>query len=355
MELVSIEATEQKDGGFLLSVCIATFRRAEFLAATLDSIVEQMDGGVELVIVDGASPDRTPAVVAPYLARFPSISYFREEENSGVDRDYDKAVGYARGEYCWLMTDDDLLKPGAIRRVMDALRSEERSLVLVNAEVRNADLSQILVDRKLSLPEDRTYGLEDRESFFAECLNYLSFIGCVVIRRTIWLGRDRETYFGTLFVHVGVIVQPPWVGEVHVVCDPLIVIRYGNAMWTARGFEIWAFKWPGLVWSFPGYANETKRLVCPREPWRRIKMLFYYRAIGAFSLGEFRSFVTGRTGGMRRAAAFLTACLPGSIANLVSVFYFAIFNKSNLTMKYDLLRSSHATAASRWLSQAIWR
>lgn len=339
----------------LLSICLATFKRAEFLAATLDSIVEQMEDGVELVIVDGASPDKTPAVVAPYLARFPAIRYFREEENSGVDRDYDKAVGYARGEYCWLMTDDDLLKPGAIRRVLDALRTGERSLVLVNAEVRNADLSRVLVDRKLSMLEDRDYGRDDREFFFAECLNYLSFIGCVVIRRAVWLGRDRDSYFGTLFVHVGVILQPPWIGEVHIVSDPLIVIRYGNAMWTSRGFEIWAFKWPGLVWSFAGYADEIKRLVCPREPWKRIKMLFYYRAIGAFSLEEFTGCVAGRTAGMRRATAFLTACLPGSIANLVSVLYFAVFNKSALTMKYDLLRSSHATAASRWLSQAIWR
>lgn len=345
---------EQRGGCVLLSVCIATFRRAEFIAATLDSIVGQLEGGVELVIVDGASPDLTPEVVAPYLARYPAIRYFREEENSGVDRDYDKAVDYARGEYCWLMTDDDLLKPGAIRRVINALR-EGRSLVLVNAEVRNADLSYILVDRKLPMREDRTYGPGDREDFFSECLNYLSFIGCVVIRRTIWLGRDRDSYFGTLFVHVGVILQSPWIGDVYVVCDPLIVIRYGNAMWTSRGFEIWAFKWPGLVWSFAGYADETKRLVCPKEPWRRIKMLFYYRAIGAFSLEEFRSCVSGRTRGMCRAVAFLTACLPGSIANLVSVLYFALINKSALTMKYDLLRSSYATAASRWLSQAIWR
>ena len=149
---MSNDTAEDRGSGVLLSVCIATFKRAEFLAATLDSIVEQLEGGVELVIVDGASPDRTPAVVAPYLARFPAIRYFREEENSGVDRDYDKAVGYARGEYCWLMTDDDLLKPGAIRRVLGALREEGRSLILVNAEVRNADLSQILVDRKLPMP-----------------------------------------------------------------------------------------------------------------------------------------------------------------------------------------------------------
>ncbi|MEJ1958886.1 MAG: glycosyltransferase [Nitrosomonadales bacterium] len=50
-------------------------------------------------MVDGASPDSTPEIMAKYLSRYPSIRYYREQENSGVDKDYDKALGYATGEY----------------------------------------------------------------------------------------------------------------------------------------------------------------------------------------------------------------------------------------------------------------
>ena len=49
-------------------------------------------------------------VLERYLEPGRPLRYFRESVNSGVDRDYDKAVGYASGEYCWLMTDDDLLQ-----------------------------------------------------------------------------------------------------------------------------------------------------------------------------------------------------------------------------------------------------
>lgn len=97
-----------------LSICIATFNRGAFISETLDSILGQIESGIEIVVVDGASPDNTMEVMTAYVQRHQEVKYFREAENSGVDADFDKAVGYARGEYCWLMTDDDLLKPGAL-------------------------------------------------------------------------------------------------------------------------------------------------------------------------------------------------------------------------------------------------
>src|SRR5689334_19512095 len=111
-----------------LSICIATYGRGKFIGETLDSILGQWQPGVEIVVVDGASPDDTPEVMAQYALRHPGIAYYRESENSGVDRDYDKAVGYARGDYCWLMPDDDLLRPGAIQSLLDHL---DRDLDLV--------------------------------------------------------------------------------------------------------------------------------------------------------------------------------------------------------------------------------
>src|ERR1035437_7960952 len=136
-----------------LSICIATFLRANFIAETLDSILGQMQENVEIVVVDGASPDNTRGVIAQYLIKYPEVRYYREESNSGVDRDYDKAVGYASGEYCWLMTDDDLLVPGAIKRVLSAL-DDRCELSVVNAEVRNVDFSKRLNKSLIKVSSD---------------------------------------------------------------------------------------------------------------------------------------------------------------------------------------------------------
>lgn len=337
-----------------LSICIATFNRGEYIGETLDSILSQMSPEVELVVVDGASPDSTPEVMASYLLTYPEIRYHRELVNSGIDADYDKAVGYAAGEYCWLMTDDDLLKSGAIKRVLSEL-NRQRDLVVVNAETRNADLSEVLVPKQLVVDTDRSYIKNDSERFFSECMNYLSFIGGVVIRREFWLERDRKSFYGSLFVHVGVIFQQPHIGDVYVISDPQIVVRYGNAMWTSRGFEIWSFKWQELVWSFSGFSNETKRLVCHPAPWKRIKTLFYYRATGGYSKVEFEKFIYPKAKGFKRLISHGIAIFPATVANIISVFYFMLFHRAERMMQFDLLRSRHASGVSRWLAKILWK
>ncbi|UUZ71759.1 glycosyltransferase [Polaromonas sp. P1(28)-8] len=335
-----------------LSICIATFNRGPFIAMTLDSILGQMQPGVELVVVDGASPDETPEVMAQYLLRYPAIRYYREPENSGIDRDYDKAVGYAKGEFCWLMTDDDLLRAGSVSRVLDSIDANP-DLVVVNAEVKNADFSTVLDPSILKFSSDREYAEKDGEKFFSEVASYLSFIGGVVIKRHLWLERDRASYYGTLFVHVGVIFQQPPINRVKVIADPLIVIRYGNAMWTVRGFEIWMFKWPQLIWSFADFSDQSKSAVCSREPWRLIKKLVLYRAIGGYGVSEYRQFIAAKAQGMSRGLYIAIAIFPATILNFFSSLYCALVNRNARSGLYDLSRSRHATWASRLLGRLL--
>ena len=337
-----------------LSICIAAYNRGAFIDETLDSILGQMTPEVELVIVDGASPDNTPEVMAQYLLQHPEIRYFREEVNSGVDADFDKAVGYARGDYCWLMTDDDLLKPDAIKKVLSTLGDGE-DLIVINSEIRNVDLSVIFEHQRLVFDVDRVYHAADSEAFFAEIAGYLSFIGCVVIRRACWLTRDRSTYYGTLFVHVGVIFQHPSITNVSVISEPLIIIRYGNAMWTSRSFEIWMFKWPKLIWSFPDFSDAAKRKVCRCEPWRSVKALFHNRALGAYTVLEFQKFFPSNVGNLERAIAYFLSVFPASLANLIMVLYFSIFVKDAQMALHDLLFSRNAGILSRFVVRFISR
>ena len=47
----------------LLSICIATHNRADYIGETLDSIIPQLTDEVEIVVVDGASTDATRTVM----------------------------------------------------------------------------------------------------------------------------------------------------------------------------------------------------------------------------------------------------------------------------------------------------
>jgi abequosyltransferase len=332
-----------------LSICIATFKRGAFIAQTIRSILQELPEGVEVIIVDGASPDDTTQAVEPFLVGNSPVRYFRQTENSGVDRDFDKSVGYARGDYCWLMSDDDILVPGAVLRVLKALEPS-LDLLVVNSQLRNADLSTELSPRLVELTTDKYFDAASVDAFLGEIGTYLSFIGGVVIRRSHWLGRNRERYFGSLFIHVGVIFQAPF-AKVKVLADPLIVIRYGNAMWTNRQFEIWMFKWPELIWSFAGLSDAAKERVVFREPWRHWKRLTLYRALGSYSYADYNKFFSHeRRGGLLQK---ITAVVPATVANGLTALFWFITNRRARAGIYDLARSDNSSGLTRLIARIL--
>jgi glycosyltransferase involved in cell wall biosynthesis len=335
-----------------LSICIATYNRGKFIGETLDSIITQLDFRVEIVVVDGASPDNTQEVMSQYLSLYPDIRYYREQMNSGVDADYDKAVGYAKGEYCWLMTDDDLISPLAVARVLESIE-DSPELIVVNSEVRNVNFSKVYVERSLAITEDRKYAAKDGEKFFAEIAAYLSFIGGVVIKRQTWLKRNRADYYGTLFIHVGVIFQHPPINKVKVIANPLITIRYGNGMWSARSFEIWTFRWPKLIWSFADFSDTSKLQVTQREPRKSISRLIRNRALGAFTHNDVQRLWPASAGKGNLLIAYILSIFPASLANFLSVFYLSFSANSNQMALHDLLHSKHAGMPSRMMAQVL--
>lgn len=337
---------------YTLSICIATFNRCAFIGETINSIIQQLSPAVELVIVDGASKDDTSDVVQRF--NHENVFYYRQVSNSGIDKDYDKAVNYAQGQYCWLMTDDDILLPNAVNNVLNAIRLNSE-LIIVNSEVRNKDLSKVLTSRQHNITANKDYQKQNITSFFEECSSYLSFIGCVVIRRDCWLSRNRERYYGSLFIHHGVIFQDPPLNTVHVIAQPCIALRYGNAMWTARGFEIWAFKWPQLIWSYNSFSQNSKAKITSLYPWKNVGFLIYYSAIGAYSKTNYDLIKNDSASIVNRLIGFFVANTPAVIFVIISILYLTIFKRNIGTMRFDVVNSCNSTPILRKITKWLWQ
>lgn len=322
----------------LLSICIATYNRAEFIGETLDSIICQLTYEVEIVVVDGASTDNTPTVMERYSASCPNLRYIRLPQKGGVDQDFCKTVEYARGKYCWLFSDDDLFKPGAVQAVLKKLR-DDHSLVIVNAEVMNLDFSVLFMPSMLGNTVDEIYQPGELDPLFSRIVPTITFIGCVVIKRATWLEREHVRYFGTEFIHVGVIFQASLPGTACVMAQPYIAIRYGNAQWSSRSFEIWMQKWPRLIWSLDHISDGTKQQRVKPEPWRRLQTLRLYRALGSYSPEMYKKIITpSNASSLWKLAACAISRIPLPAWNAYMLWYLRTFkNKANKQMTiYDL-------------------
>ena len=321
-----------------LSICIATFKRAETIGETLASIVSQLVEGVEVVVFDGASPDDTAAVVGRTAASHPAVRYIRADTNSGIDADFDKAVSHARGTHCWLFSDDDTLVPGAIATVLAELEASDADLMVVDAEVRDRKLQTLFELRRLGFEGRRQYARDDGDQMLADLGNALSFIGCAIIRRSVWMSRNRHDYYGSLFIHVGVAFQAPL--KVVALGVPLIRIRIGNAMWTARGFHIWMFLWPELIWGFPHFRPAAKAAVVAREPWRQPQKLLVWRAYGVYGVREYRKYLRPRASGIQRTLMAMIARLPGRATHVLVTALLTLRGHARASSVYQLMEGS---------------
>lgn len=314
-----------------LSICIATLNRAAFIGATLESIISQATSDCEIVVVDGASTDGTHQVVSAYAGRFGRLRYIRQSQNNGIDRDYDRAVELARGEYCWLFSDDDLLKPGAVEAVLRVLQ-DDFSLVLVNGEHRDLTMRNVRISSFLGITSDRTYAAGDMDHLFVDLGRCLICICCVVIKRALWLQRDRRRYYGSRFIHMGVIFQEPLPGRTLAISSVLMSLRLDNEQTHGKeGFLVWNISLPSLVWSLP-LSEATKVGFCSAEPWKRLGYLLALRAIGEYSVTEYRNSVRPRLRSRRDAVipAFVT-CIPRKLAHHLNMLRSMIVGRKHLS------------------------
>lgn len=329
-----------------LSICIATFNRGKFIGETLESIVTQVPKDVEIIVVDGNSSDNSEKVISCFAEKYLNFRYYREITNSGVDQDYDIAVNYASSEFCWLMTDDDLLIDNSINKILSLIEMKY-DLIIVNSEIWNADFTKNLHTKMLNASVDKIYGPADENNLLGDLSTCLSFIGSVIIRKSVWMERDRMSYYGSLFVHVGTIFQKQLTGDVYVLAAPVLKIRYGNGMWTPRSFEIWYFKWPNLVWSFERFPDDSKLKVVRREPWRYYFGLLKSKAMGDYTNDEFNKFIADKKVDLDYIFAYFISILPPKLINILLVVTYCIFRRSAKYTLFDLLRSKHSSSISR--------
>lgn len=175
----------------LLSICIPTWNRAQFLKLSLDSIKEQLsdidNSRLEILVSDNCSTDSTPELVRNYMDAGMPIKYNRNNENKGYDGNFLKCIQLAVGKYILLLGDDDILLPGTIQYLLSVLEKDDWGLVHISSEKGGNEVEIF------SNPN--------------ECLEkigyWITFISANIFRSDIvTLIEDPERYYNTYFLQI---------------------------------------------------------------------------------------------------------------------------------------------------------
>lgn len=113
----------------LLSICIPTYNRAEYLKNSIESIIcqdEFKNKQVEIVIADNASTDNTESVARPYAKRYGNIFYYRNEKNINNDN-FPFVLSKGNGILRRLCNDTLCFEAGALKYICDVVRKYEQT------------------------------------------------------------------------------------------------------------------------------------------------------------------------------------------------------------------------------------
>ena len=191
-----------------LSICMPIYNCAEFVGQALDSILPQTDEETEVIVYDGGSTDSTSSLMQAYLQIWSNLRYYRGEARGGIDADMAKCVGYARGEYIWLFSGDDVMRPSSIARLREWLRKGcdvylcEHSICDLNMNFLKT-YPMFTPNQKLCI--DLAEATSRKEWFHRACSTepFFSYMSSLIVRREKWeSGRLIEEFDGSCWGHV---------------------------------------------------------------------------------------------------------------------------------------------------------
>lgn len=116
-----------------IDIVIPCYNYGHFLAACVQSVLEQSVGDLRVLIIDDASSDNSVAV-ARMLAKADSrVSVVEHAQNQGHIRTFNEGIDWAESDYFLLLSADDLLVPGAFDRAIRVM-DENPDVVLTYGE-----------------------------------------------------------------------------------------------------------------------------------------------------------------------------------------------------------------------------
>lgn len=158
----------------LVSILLPVYNTENYIRYSIDSIIQQTYGNIELIIIDDASTDSTPEILSCY-SDLDSIRVIQNECNIGIAPSLNKGAQEAEGEIIARQDADDISHPNRIAKQVQILEDQSVAGVGTNTIVIDETGSCLFKKSRPSKPS------------FSELLKKNRFThGSMAIRREVF-------------------------------------------------------------------------------------------------------------------------------------------------------------------------
>ena len=268
----------EKDNNILLTIAIPTYNRAKFLSRAISSVLIQQDRRVELLISDNASTDETQQIVERLLHEGHPITYLRNRENIGPDKNFLQCYTKARGKFVLLIGDDDLIIENSLSYLLSFLQGDgaDAKLIFVNHALFQNEYIDLSHCYKVFLDNIPSVITQDKKKFIALTSHRITYVGALLLRKDLILQvEDPEQYNQTYFMHtciaLNVTKDPDAI--LGVVGKPCVAqdATFGNATFDLKLWKTFEAFGKGMEYVFcelaPQCGYDKKQMVKIYETW----------------------------------------------------------------------------------------
>ena len=128
------------------TVGMPVYNGEKYLPAALDSVREQDEADLEIVISDNASTDATEEICRAAAADDPRIRYVRLPENRGGRFNFNHVLSLATAPYFTWAAADDIRRPAFVRRCLEVFAESDPATVLVYPRTQIIDAGGIVTE-----------------------------------------------------------------------------------------------------------------------------------------------------------------------------------------------------------------
>src|ERR1700757_580521 len=104
-----------------VDVIVPCYGYGHYLETCVESVLTQPITDLRVLILDDASPDDTAEVSTELVRKDSRVTFTRHIKNKGHIATYNEGIEWASSDYMLLLSADDYLMPGALRRASDLM------------------------------------------------------------------------------------------------------------------------------------------------------------------------------------------------------------------------------------------
>jgi len=147
-----------------LSIIIPVFNAENTLKRCLDSVLQQKDDELEIVVINDGSKDLSDEIMQEYKLRYPEIISYYKKQNTGVADTRNYGIAKAKGKYIMFLDSDDYIDIDLYSIIKQYI---EKNIELIKFKLQRVDENNNIIEKVTGPIFEQTTGEEGFKYLYA--------------------------------------------------------------------------------------------------------------------------------------------------------------------------------------------